>query len=78
MFVGCSNLSYVKCLATDISATDCLTNWLVRVASTGTFVKAANTQWPISASGIPEGWASVDDGAVPGGGNEGTEEEEWN
>lgn len=56
MFSGCSNLSYVKCLATDTSADNCLTNWLSGVSSTGTFVKAANTQWPRSASGIPEGW----------------------
>lgn len=78
MFCGCENLSYVKCLATDISALECTQSWLYYVASTGTFVKAANIQWPIGESGIPQGWASVDDGAVPGGGNEGTDEEEWN
>ena len=78
MFVGCSNLRYVKCLATDISATDCLTNWLVRVASTGTFVKAPNAQWTTGVSGIPNGWATVNDGDAPSGGNEGTSEEDWN
>lgn len=56
MFNGCTNLSYVKCLATNISANNCLTYWLSGVSSTGTFVKAANTQWPSGASGIPDGW----------------------
>ena len=57
MFHGCSNLSFVTCLATDISASDCLYNWLYGVADNGTFVKAANmTDWPRSASGIPESW----------------------
>lgn len=78
MFSGCENLSYVKCLATDISATNCTDGWLYWVASSGTFVKAPNVQWTIGASGIPEGWAAVNDGDVPSGGNEGTSEEDWN
>ena len=56
LFYGCSNLNYVRCLATDISATDCLTNWMSGVPSTGTFVKQANSQWPEGTDGIPEGW----------------------
>lgn len=64
MFNGCTNLSSVKCLATDITAYDCLYNWLGNVSSQGTFVKAANVQWPTGASGIPEGWTVKDDGPV--------------
>ena len=57
MFDGCFHLSYVKCLATDISAGNCLDEWLSNVSSTGTFVKAADMNaWSIGASGIPEGW----------------------
>ena len=56
MFSYCANLNYIKCLATEISATDCLTDWVINVSSQGTFVKAANTQWPSGTSGIPEGW----------------------
>jgi hypothetical protein len=60
MFNQCSSLNYVKCLATDMSASgssaSCLTGWLNGVSSTGTFVKAANAQWPSGVSGIPEGW----------------------
>lgn len=37
MFQGCSNLSSVTCLATNISATNCTTNWLDGVAASGTF-----------------------------------------
>ena len=57
MFGGCSKLNYIKCLATDISASNCLSNWVPGVASTGTFVKKPNmSRWPTGASGIPTGW----------------------
>ena len=57
MFYNCTNLNYVKCLATDISATNCTNNWLVGVSSTGTFVKDANmASWRTGGSGIPNGW----------------------
>ena len=62
MFSGCQNIDYIKCLATDISASLCIANWVTDVASTGTFVKAAGmTGWSTGASGIPEGWTVVDD-----------------
>ena len=58
MFYGCSSLNYIKCLATDISAYECTNNWVDRVASTGTFVKAASMSgWTTGISGIPTGWA---------------------
>lgn len=57
MFKGCSNLNYIKCLATDISATDCTYDWLNGVRNTGTFVKSANMSgWTTGTSGIPAGW----------------------
>lgn len=62
MFNGCNVLNYVKMMATDISATSCLTNWMYSVASTGTFVKAASmTSLPSGASGIPSGWTVEDE-----------------
>lgn len=62
MFYGCSSLSYIKCLATNISATDCTLNWVNGVAATGTFVKDPNmTSWSTGTSGIPSGWQVVDD-----------------
>ena len=56
MFNGCTNLNYIKCLATDISAKDCTTNWLKSTAKKGTFVKAEGVTWTEGDSGIPNGW----------------------
>ena len=57
MFYGCTKLNYIKCLATDISVSYCTNNWVDRVASTGTFVKAASMSgWTTGISGIPSGW----------------------
>lgn len=60
MFYNCSSLNYVKCLATDISATGCLTSWLNNVSPTGTFIKDPNTTWPSGTAGIPAGWTVQD------------------
>ena len=60
MFYGCTSLSYIKCLATDISASKSSLNWLTNVATTGTFVKPASmTSWSSDANGIPSGWTVV-------------------
>ena len=68
MFSGCRNLKYIKMLATDISATNCLYNWVNNVSSTGTFVKNLTmTSLPTGNSGIPSGWTVVDDGEESGG-----------
>lgn len=58
MFRNCTSLNYIKCLATDISASNCTTNWVNGVAATGTFVKADGmNNWTIdSVNGIPIGW----------------------
>ena len=62
MFVSCSNLNYIRCLATDMSATDCTTSWTNGVASRGTFVKDANTEWVTGINGIPKNWTIVNEG----------------
>ena len=60
MFEGCTSLNYIKCLATDISASACTTDWVDGVASTGTFVRNSAAQWyVIGTNGIPEGWEVV-------------------
>ena len=56
MFWRCSSLNYIKMLATDISATECLAGWVNGVDSSGTFVKAASTTLPTGENGIPNGW----------------------
>ena len=61
MFNGCNNLNYIKCLATDISASNCTNSWVSYVPSTGTFVKAASmTGWTTGDNGIPKGWTVQD------------------
>ena len=56
MFRNCKSLNHITCLATDISASNCLTNWVTNVASSGTFVKAESATWPNGGNGIPNGW----------------------
>ena len=61
MFQGCISLNSIKCLATNISASNCTAGWVSGVASTGTFVKAANmTSWTTGVNGIPSGWTVED------------------
>ena len=56
MFVDCSNLGRVTCLATDLKGGIGTSNWLSGVASSGTFVKKTGIDWPSGDSGIPAGW----------------------
>jgi hypothetical protein len=62
MFYNCTNLNHIKCLATDISASQCTNHWVGYVlTSSGTFVKAASmTSWVTGFDGIPDGWTVVD------------------
>ena len=66
MFEGCNKLNYIKMLATDISASNCLDYWVSFVSSTGTFVKHPNmTSLPTGSSGIPSGWTVYNNGEEP-------------
>jgi len=62
MFDRCKSLRYIKCLATDITATDCTYDWLNGAGqyidqSLCLFIKDPNmTSWTTGASGIPSGW----------------------
>lgn len=56
MFDGCSSLQRIKCLATDMTGSNCLQNWVRGVSSTGTFIKHPDATWVTGASGIPSGW----------------------
>ena len=61
MFQYCSNLSYIKCLATSgIDTNESTYLWMLYAKSTGTFVKDPNTTWPIGDSGILSGWTIED------------------
>ena len=62
MFKDCSKLNNITMLATNISAMDCLYNWVKGVASSGAFVKHKDmASLPTATSsnyykGIPDGW----------------------
>ena len=56
MFKGCTSLSYIKCLATDLSAYNCTTIWVSNVSQNGTFVKSSGVNWGTGENGIPSGW----------------------
>ena len=60
MFNRCTSLSSIKCLATDISTSDCTTDWVTDVAASGIFTKDAETDWPDGAGGIPCDWTVED------------------
>lgn len=63
MFNGCTSLNSIKCLATNISATNCTTDWVIGVAASGTFTKKSSmSSWTTGISGIPSGW-TVEDAA---------------
>ena len=61
MFYHCTSLNHITMLATNISAYQCLENWVDGVSSTGTFVKHPDmTSLPTGIHGIPEGWTVED------------------
>ena len=60
MFSGCSSLNSITCLATNLSATNCLYSWVQDVSATGTFTKKTGVTWPEGVSGIPSGWTVVE------------------
>jgi hypothetical protein len=60
MFSGCTSLNKVTTYANDISANNCIDNWLQDVAPTGTFNNYGTATYTIdSPSGIPVGWTEV-------------------
>ena len=57
MFDSCRRLNKVTTYAADISASNCLNNWLYDVSSTGDFYNLGGATYPTdSTSGIPTGW----------------------
>lgn len=61
MFSACTNLNKVTTYADNISASNCLGNWLYSVSSTGNFYNLGNPAptYPSGASGIPMGWTEL-------------------
>jgi hypothetical protein len=59
MFENCTNLNYIKCLATDKSTTH-TREWVMNINTTGTFIKHPDATWSTGKNGIPSGWTVVD------------------
>ena len=60
IFYRCENLNSITVYADDISATNCTTDWLYGVASSGTFHNLGSATYTTdSTSGIPSGWTEV-------------------
>ena len=60
MFYGCSNLNYIKAMFTTTPSSAYTSNWVVGVASSGTFVKNSDATWNVTGtSGVPSGWTVV-------------------
>ena len=55
-----SKITSIICLATDISAKDCLNTWMSNISNSGTFYRAPGVNYPRNASGIPSNWTVVD------------------
>ena len=53
---GCVLINKVISYAQNISANNCLTNWLNNVSSTGDFYNLGGANYPSGSSGIPSGW----------------------
>lgn len=56
MFQGCLMLNRIVTYAQDISANNCVFNWLLDASATGDFYNMACTTYPSGTSGIPSGW----------------------
>ena len=59
-FYMCSKLNSLTVYANNVNVPDCTLNWLLGVASSGTFRNLGSATYPTdSASGIPTGWVEV-------------------
>lgn len=65
MFASCSSLNYVLTKMTDISASNCLTNWLNSAEQTGTLVCDSSLVLPSGSSGLPSGWTRMNLDGTP-------------
>jgi hypothetical protein len=61
LFKGCSGISHIRMIATNISASNSLSNWVIGVAPSGTFIKAKGVEIQRGTSGIPTGWNVIEE-----------------
>lgn len=62
MYDGCTNLKYIKLLALDVSATNCMSNWVNNVQTNGGefWMNPNATWWRVATNGIRSGWTVFD------------------
>lgn len=60
MLSGCTSLTSITCLATDISATDCVKNWVQNINTTGTFYKDSEMTGWVEGTNVPSKWTISD------------------
>ena len=57
MFRDCSRLNHIKAMFTATPSSSYTSNWVIGVASSGTFVKNSTAQWNVTGTyAIPNGW----------------------
>lgn len=62
MFNGCGSLNYIKAMFKTTPSTTYTKNWVLGVASSGTFVKNSAATWNVTGvNGIPTGWTVVNE-----------------
>lgn len=60
LFYNCKKINNVKLLATDVSATNCLQNWMYGVATGGTLTATAGLNLPTGVNGVPTSWTLIE------------------
>lgn len=60
MLSGCTSLTSITCLATDISATDCVKSWVQNINTTGTFFKDSGMTGWVKGTNVPSKWTITD------------------
>ncbi len=56
MFSGCTSLAKIVSYAQNISASDCMLNWVNYIETAGEFYNLGGATYSTGASGIPSGW----------------------
>ena len=70
MFKGCTNLANVTCLATTITGSDAMTDWLNGVNSTGTIYLDSSLEFtaPLTnPTALPSPWSWNNNNGIPTG-----------
>lgn len=59
MFMYCTSLNEITIYADDISASQCIENWVYNVAPEGNFYNLGSAEYENGQNGIPDGWTEI-------------------